>query len=320
MFAVAELLALGGVLLSVAVLAAAVLGVSAWSASKRRLVELRDAGVALQKRQPGARRPAERRLVVLCWDLVGGAATDAKAAARARRERLVGPGSASEALPRGARFTFYVADELVEFKSWALNFSPVSAPVDAFLSVGGLEAALGADWLAAALDEVVRVVERRGFRCAAYVVDAALYTDYSEYAGPATWGWQPKSGRTWGRGERSPFLLTVTGFPKKASLSTEEFRERWFGTQSPMSEIMQPRNRYIRWPVQAAVSADAPPFAGFAVEGWPSLQHTVQPYLFFNARSMWELAVNIAVMLRSVTGFTALAKVQGRSYGEYIYE
>ena len=60
--------------------------------------------------------------------------------------------------------------------------------------------------------------------------------------------------------------------------------------------------------------------AGFAVEGWPSLQHTEDAFLFFNARGFWELAVNIAVMLRSVTGFTSLAKVQGRSYGEYIYE
>jgi hypothetical protein len=320
MLALPDLFALGGALLSLVVVAVAVLGVSAWSASRRRLAEMRDAGLALQKTQPGAGRPAERRLVVLVWDLMSGAAKDAKSAARARRERLVGPGSVANALPRGARFTFYVADELVEFKSWALNYSPVSAPVDAFLSVGGLEAALGADWVSAALDEVVRVVERRGFRCAAYVVEGSVYTEYGEYKGPATFGWEPKRGRTWGSGERSPFKVTVTGFPKPALLSAEQFRERWFGTQSPMSEIMQPRNRYIRWPVQAAVTADAPPFAGFAVEGWPSLQHTEDAFLFFNARGFWELAVNIAVMLRSVTGFTSLAKVQGRSYGEYIYE
>jgi hypothetical protein len=54
----------GGEVLSLVLVAAAVPGVSTWSASRRRLAEMRDAGLALQKTQPGAGRPAELRLLV----------------------------------------------------------------------------------------------------------------------------------------------------------------------------------------------------------------------------------------------------------------
>jgi hypothetical protein len=79
-------------------------------------------------------------------------------------------------------------------------------------------------------------------------------------------------------------------------------------------------SRYTRNTIVRAVTPDAPDFAGFVVEAWPSAWHQRNPFLFFDASNPWELLVNIAVMVRSVTRFSHLSKIQGCSVAEFMFE
>ena len=84
-------------------------------------------------------------------------------------------------------------------------------------------------------------------RRAGYLVTESLYRDYgdNEHAPP----------RDWPDGERSPGIVMLTIFDKPAGMDDETFYGHWYGHQSPMSEWMQPRCRYVRNAVVARAHA-----------------------------------------------------------------
>ncbi len=131
-----------------------------------------------------------------------------------------------------------------------------------------------------------------GFRFAGYRVDEWLYTDYGEnpHAEP----------RDWPDGERSPGILAVTLIKRPARVPHAKWMQRWFGWQSPMSEAMQPRTRYVRNLIEERLTEDTPEYDGIVEEDWPSGEHVTNPYLFYGARNIWQLVVNISTMLKSV--------------------
>jgi hypothetical protein len=98
----------------------------------------------------------------------------------------------------------------------------------------------------------------------------------------------------------------------------EEWYRRWFGTQSPVSEALQPRARYVRNAVARALTLEAPPYGGIVEEAWPSARHVRDPYLFFGAHDLQELAENMRTMLQSVTGFLELSRIQTVMLSEYV--
>merc|ERR1712232_699191 len=129
----------------------------------------------------------------------------------------------------------------------------------------------------------------------------------------------PKRRRDWPLGTRSPFEVAVTCFPRPERYqSRDEWVSLWWSTQSPMSEMIQPRSRYVRNAVRTVVTSDAPPFAGIVVEVWPSVWHMTNPFLFFHARGPWELFVHICVMLRSVLNIMDFSHIQQATMSEYI--
>lgn len=160
-------------------------------------------------------------------------------------------------------------------------------------------------------------------KMAAYVVSTSVYTEYGEYDGLATKGWHAKRANDWMDGIKSPFLIAHTAFPKPAryaGISNEEWAEKyWFAKQSPMSEMMQPRARYVRNVVIRTLTANAPAFAGIVIEAWPSKKHMDNPFLFFNARDPFTLIVNLTVMVRSVMNFCDLTVLQGSTMSEYLF-
>jgi len=282
---------------SVALLA---IGFAAWHASEAKLVDMTERGRKLQASLPGGKREPQRRLLVLLWkpqELSG---------ADKLRDRLLGT-----ELPAGAAFSWYIEEDNA---SWSPNLATLSGPVSAALSLHLPELD------DAGASDLVRKFQADGFGCAAYWVDYTVYTEYGEYGGPANTGWDVRRRRDWERGTRSPFQMVFTGFPAHTGISHDEFMRRWHGVQSPMSEIMQPRARYTRSAIVRAVTPNAPDFAGFVVEAWPSASHQRNPFLFFDAAGPWELLVNIAVMVRSVIRFSHLSKIQGCSVAEYIFE
>jgi hypothetical protein len=164
---------------------------------------------------------------------------------------------------------------------------------------------------------------RDGVEMHVYQVSRRLHTEYGEYNGEAKSGWNPARQMDWPRGSRSPFIVTLAAFPKPerfASLSTTEWAEQiWFPRQSPMSEMMQPRARYVRNIVLKPLSpSPLPAYAGIVMESWPSAKH-MSPFYFFNAQNPFSLLVNTIVMMRSVQVFTSILDVETVELGEYLF-
>jgi len=157
-------------------------------------------------------------------------------------------------------------------------------------------------------EDILRVA---GFRFAGYLVDETIYTEYggNRHSGP----------RNWPDGQRSPGIIAVTLMERPKRLSREEWIKRWHGRQSPVSEAMQPRSRYIRNVVVKAVTPDAPPYEGIVEEAWPSAKHITNPFVFYGAgRNPLKLVWNMIVMLRSVTNFLDLKRIRTTNTSEYI--
>ena len=149
-----------------------------------------------------------------------------------------------------------------------------------------------------------------------------MYTDYGEYVGEATQGWDPQRKRTWKVGERSPFVVTTAFISKRGfdTLTVMEWAEKqWFPVQSPMSEMMQPRARYVRNVLTRPISPKAPKVDGVVFEAWPSSYHLDNVFAFFNADGPFSLIRNIIIMLRGVSTFTEISAVSTSQYGEYIF-
>ncbi len=166
-------------------------------------------------------------------------------------------------------------------------------------------------WLAEGQDPAPfeAVLKEAGFDIAGYRVDEWLYTDYGENAHGRPRDWQD--------GTRSPGLLAITLLQRPASIPRDEWMRRWFGWQSPMSEWMQPRARYVRNVVEAAVTPGVLPLDGIVEEAWPSETHVTDKRLFFGARSRLQLIRNMAIMLRSVSRIFRMWKITTVMMSEY---
>ncbi|MGZ6886406.1 MAG: hypothetical protein ACXVLO_11600 [Acidimicrobiia bacterium] len=148
-------------------------------------------------------------------------------------------------------------------------------------------------------------------RIAGYLVTESLYTDYggNRFAGP----------RDWPDGRRSPGVVMVTLLRRPARLTEEEWITHWHTVQSPVSEAMQPRMRYVRNAVARAITPDAPPIAGIVEEAWPSPEHMTDPMLFYCAEGDTELMKrNLSAMLDSVTAFLDLEQLRSFTASEYL--
>ena len=153
------------------------------------------------------------------------------------------------------------------------------------------------------------LLREAGFDLAGYRVDEWLYTDYGENARAAP--------RTWPDGERSPGILAVTLIERPKSIPKDEWMRRWFGWQSPMSEWMQPRSRYVRNLVEEVLTPGALPLDGIVEEAWPSREHVTNKRLFYSARSTLQLIVNMTTMLHSVIRMLRLWRITNVMTSEY---
>ena len=155
------------------------------------------------------------------------------------------------------------------------------------------------------------ILRSAGFRFAGYLVEESVYTEYggNRHSGP----------RNWPDGQRSPGVMAITLMERPKRFAHDEWIKRWHGRQSPVSEAMQPRARYIRNVVIRSVTPDAPPYEGIVEEAWPSARHVTNPFLFYGAgRNPLKLMWNMMVMLRSVMGFLDLRRIRTTMASEYI--
>ena len=234
------------------------------------------------------------KLIYILW---GPAAQDRK-----ERQRVLLQEVAPGLLGSGAgKLTMYIADQDSDFKSAAPFHPGERMCADISLWLNSLEQR-------ARCEETIKAA---GFRLAGFLVDEVIYTEYggNRHSGP----------RSWPDGQRSPGIVAVTLMERPKRLTREEWIRRWHGRQSPVSEAMQPRCRYVRNVVVKAVTPDAPPYEGIVEEAWPSVKHATNPFLFYGAgKNPLKLAWNMTVMLRSVTSFLVLSRIRTTYASEYI--
>jgi hypothetical protein len=155
------------------------------------------------------------------------------------------------------------------------------------------------------------VLSTTGVRRAGYLVTESLYREYG--------GNEHSVARTWPDGARSPGITTLTVFDKPAGVDDETFYGHWYGHQSPMSEWMQPRARYVRNAVVRAITPGAPRYRAIVEESWPSVEHLTNLATFFGAADAPdELGERIRIMLDSTKLLYDAATMRNYTMSEYI--
>ncbi len=234
------------------------------------------------------------KLIYILW---GPAGQDKK-----QRKQVLLQEVAPKLLKAGAKkLTMYIVDQDSDFKSAAPFHPGERMCADMSLWLDSLEQC-------APCEEIIKAA---GFRLAGFLVDEVIYTEYG--------GNRHSDPRNWPDGQRSPGIISVTLMERPKRLTREEWIKRWHGRQSPVSEAMQPRSRYIRNVVVKAVTPDAPPYEGIVEEAWPSVKHATNPFIFYGAgKNPFRLVWNMVVMLRSVTSFLDLTRIRTTYTSEYI--
>ena len=158
--------------------------------------------------------------------------------------------------------------------------------------------------------EYEEVLGAVGIRRAGYLVTESLYRDYgdNEHAGV----------RDWPDGQRSPGIITLSVFDKPAGVSDETFFGHWYGHQSPMSEWMQPRARYVRNAVARALTPGAPRYRAIVEESWPTVEHLTNLQTFFGSETGDDLGERIRIMLDSTKLLYDPATMRNYALSEYI--
>jgi hypothetical protein len=150
-----------------------------------------------------------------------------------------------------------------------------------------------------------------GIRRAGYLVTESLYRDYGDNEHAAK--------RDWPDGQRSPGIVTVTVFDKPAGVDDESFYGHWYGHQSPMSEWMQPRARYVRNAVVRSLTPGAPRYRAIVEEAWPTIEDLTDLQRFFGVEpGAGDLGERIRIMLDSTKRLADPATLRNYTMSEYI--
>jgi hypothetical protein len=158
---------------------------------------------------------------------------------------------------------------------------------------------------------IEKILRDCSVRLDGYQVLESLYADYgtSRWAAP----------RNWPDGRRSPGILTVAMFEQAKDTDFEEWLSFWHGRQSPMSEAIQPRCRYVRNLVVRALEPGKPAWRGIVEEAWPSAGHVTDPMLFYCADGdPAVMSANITTMIDHVTKLTDLDTLRSMTMSEWI--
>jgi hypothetical protein len=154
------------------------------------------------------------------------------------------------------------------------------------------------------------VLATAGVRRAGYLVTESLYRDYGDNEHAAA--------RNWPDGRRSPGIVTLSIFDKPAGVSDEAFYGHWYGHQSPMSEWVQPRARYVRNAVTRPLTPGAPTYRAIVEEAWATIETVTDLNAFFGATDPAELGERVRIMLDSTKLLYNPDTMRNYTLSEYI--
>jgi hypothetical protein len=158
---------------------------------------------------------------------------------------------------------------------------------------------------------IEEILSEVGIRRAGYLVTESMYRDYG--------GNEHMPARDWPDGQRSPGIVTLTVFDKPQGMDDETFYGHWYSHQSPMSEWMQPRARYVRNAVVRALTPGAPRLRAIVEEAWPTVRHlTDLPTFFGVGEGGDDLGERIRIMLDSTKRLADPATMRNYTLSEYI--
>jgi hypothetical protein len=197
--------------------------------------------------------------------------------------------------------TIYIADPEAEMKSPAPKLYPgklLSAMISSHVKS------------MAAARKIEALLSKYGFEFSGYRADESIYTEYG--------GNRHCEPRNWCDCERSPGITMVTLMERPKKFTHEQWVKKWHTTISPVSEELQPRTRYVRNEILEPITPGAPEFEGIVAECWPSKKHVSNSFLFYGAGNVFQLVVNMFRILKAVTSFTSLRRIQVNVMSEYI--
>jgi hypothetical protein len=154
------------------------------------------------------------------------------------------------------------------------------------------------------------ILAEAGVRRAGYLVTESMYCDYGDN--------DQSPARSWPDGDRSPGIVTLAVFDKPAGVDDETFYGHWYGHQSPMSEWMQPRSRYVRNAVTRTLTPGAPRYRAIVEESWRTVAHLTDLMKFFGATDGDDLGERIRIMLDSTKLLYDSATMRNYTMSEHI--
>ena len=144
-----------------------------------------------------------------------------------------------------------------------------------------------------------------------YQAVESMYRDYG--------GNQWSHTRDWPDGTRSPGILTVSLIQKKRGMDFEDWITFWHAKQSPMSERVQPRARYVRNALFRSITPDAPPYKAVVEEAWPTVDDLTDPMRFYNGNGdAATMNANLTEMLEHVGAFIDFDTFRNLTLSEWI--
>lgn len=122
--------------------------------------------------------------------------------------------------------------------------------------------------------------------------------------------------KTWGDGERSPGLISMSFFHKPTGQSAEQFKSYWFCSHTPFAVDIHPLWRYQRFAVTQAFTADAPPYDGI-VPLHLQIDSDFQFDNYFGADGNSPIANSLRIQ-NDVNNFLNLEKIETTAMREYV--
>jgi hypothetical protein len=107
-------------------------------------------------------------------------------------------------------------------------------------------------------------------------------------------------------------------FDKPQGIDDETFYGHWYGHQSPMSEWMQPRARYVRNAVVRALTPGAPRYRAIVEEAWFDKEDLTDLQRFFGVQDGDDLGERIRIMLDSTKRLADPGTLRNYTLSEYI--
>ena len=93
----------------------------------------------------------------------------------------------------------------------------------------------------------------------------------------------------------------------------------WHTRQSPMSEEIQPRARYVRNSVARSIIDDSPPYLGIVEEAWPTIDDLVDPMRFYcGDGDPKRMEANIQTMLTHIATLLDFDATRVHTMSEWI--